>query len=74
MPKSLTITLGERSGRVTADTLIEALENTLTILRSLDQETSATARPLEWQIIRASMASPLTITLAPETDHEEEPQ
>ena len=66
MPKELTIRLGGHGEHVSVALLIETLENTLAILRNLEPKLSTDGQPLRWEIVRASMESPLTITLKPE--------
>jgi hypothetical protein len=63
MPNELTITLSGEDGFVSADALIEALENTIKILRHLETQFPVPEK-IRWEIIRASMQSPLALTLA----------
>ena len=64
MAKEFTITLSGDDGFVSVDVLIEALENTLAVLRGLGSEFPGSDQ-IRWEIVRASMQSPLTLTLAP---------
>lgn len=66
MGKELTITVQGKDTRVTVRSLIEMLERALGVLRELDARTSDNQRAgLNWEVVRVSMNSPLTMTLGP---------
>lgn len=64
-PGELRIRLGTKDGTVTVDQLIAALENALDMLRNIERHFPHTGDPIAWRITRASMRSPLTMTLTP---------
>ena len=61
----LTITLSDKQGRVSIETLTTALENALSMLRSIESEIVASGVTVRWEISRVSMRSPLKMTFAP---------
>jgi hypothetical protein len=61
----LTITLSDKQGRVSIETLTKALENALSMLRSIESEIVASGVTVRWEISRVSMRSPLRMTFAP---------
>jgi hypothetical protein len=63
MADEFTITLSGEDGHVSVVALIETLENTITILRHLEFQMGA--EDVHWEIVRASMQSPLALTVAP---------
>ncbi|MFT3879960.1 MAG: hypothetical protein QM703_22640 [Gemmatales bacterium] len=63
MANEITIKIGGHDGFVGVGALIEALENALKALRSLEN-TNRPPHAIRWEIIRASMRSPLSLTLA----------
>src|SRR5262249_62378844 len=70
MAKELTIKLGSKDKPLTVETLTEALENTLRMLRSLERQFMNADEPISWEIVRAGMRSPLSITLVPHPPRE----
>lgn len=65
MPKEITIRLSGQDGYVGVALLIETLENTLKLLRDLERAATAGGEEIRWEVIRASMQSPLELTIAP---------
>jgi hypothetical protein len=65
MAKELTLQLGDADKQVTVDSLVAALRNTLEMLRNMERHFAGSAEPIRWEIIRAGMQSPLTITVVP---------
>jgi hypothetical protein len=65
MTKEITIQIGDRDQPVTVDNLVAALENTLQMLKGLESHFPHSGEPIQWEIVRALMKSPLSITLAP---------
>jgi hypothetical protein len=61
----LTITLSDKQGRVSIETLTTALENALSMLRSIESEIVASGVTVRWEISRVSMRSPLRMTFEP---------
>ncbi len=61
----LTITLSDKQGRVSIETLTTALENALEMLRSIESEIVASGVTVRWEISRVSMRSPLRMTFQP---------
>jgi hypothetical protein len=64
MSNEFTIELSGADGFVGVDALVEALENTIAGLRSLESHFVA-ADAIRWEVVRASMNSPLKLTIAP---------
>lgn len=64
MPDELTITLSGEDGAVGVQVLIDALENTVEMLRQV-QSQMAEPDAFRWEVVRASMQSPLAITIRP---------
>jgi hypothetical protein len=62
MAKEVTIQLGGKQP-LTVDSLAVALDNTLQMLRNIEAHFVGDGDPLRWEIVRAGMASPLSITL-----------
>jgi hypothetical protein len=62
-PAGFTLKLGEGEHRVSMDVLAEALENALEMLRGVGQD--FTGSVVRWEIVKASLKSPLTMTFAP---------
>ncbi len=60
-----TIKLGEGENRISIDALAEALENALEMLRSVGQEFTPAGTVVRWEVVAASMRSPLTMRFAP---------
>ena len=58
-----TIKLGEGENRISIDALAEALENALEMLRSVGQEFTPAGTVVRWEVVAASMRSPLTMRL-----------
>jgi hypothetical protein len=65
MSQPLKISLGGKNERLDVDTLIAALENTLEVLRNLGKQFSVPDDTIHWEITKARMGSPLTITVEP---------
>lgn len=63
--ETITFTLGEGEGPVSAERLIRALENVISALRSIGSVLGDSGEQIEWQITEASMRSPLRMTLSP---------
>ncbi|HYH67866.1 MAG TPA: hypothetical protein VD866_24425 [Urbifossiella sp.] len=63
MANELTITLSGDDGAVSVTALIEALENTIQVLRSLEAQ-HGLSETIRWEVVRATMKSPLTLTIA----------
>jgi len=63
MANELTITLSGNDGAVSVTALTEALENTIQVLRSLEAQYGL-EETIRWEVVRASMQSPLTLTIA----------
>jgi len=61
----LTITLSDKDGRLSVDTLIKALENALEMLRGIESNIIATGVDVRWEVVRVQMRSPLKMTLSP---------
>jgi hypothetical protein len=66
MSEELKISLGAKSERLDVDTLIAALENTLEVLRNLAKSFSTPDDTIHWVVVKARMASPLTLTISPQ--------
>ena len=60
----LTITLPDKDGGISVETLKKALENALDMLRSIEANLAAGA-DVKWQVVRVKMQSPLEMTFAP---------
>lgn len=66
MGRELVITVQGKDTHVTVRSLIEMLERALGVLRELDARTSDNQRAgMNWEVVRVSMNSPLTMTLGP---------
>jgi hypothetical protein len=61
----LTITLSDKEGRVSVETLTNALENALNMLRSMEFEMVSAGIEVRWEVVRVRMRSPLRLTFAP---------
>jgi hypothetical protein len=61
----LTITLSEKDGRLGVQTLVDALENALAMLKGLESDIVASGIKVRWEVVRISMKSPLRFTIAP---------
>jgi hypothetical protein len=66
MAKNLTIRIGGAGEHIGVALLIQTLKSTVEILRSLESELAVSDAPIRWEVVKASMSSPLTLTLAPE--------
>ena len=60
----ITITLGAADG-LTIDALTEALEKTLAMLRNVAADFTSADTVIRWEVVKAKMKSPLTMTLEP---------
>lgn len=65
MSQQLKIILGSKSERLDADTVIATLENVLDVLRTLERDFPVPDDKIHWEVVRATMRSPLTLTLEP---------
>jgi hypothetical protein len=65
MPGEFTIKLGEGQKRVTIEVLTEALENALEVLRNVGQSFTPSDVVVKWEVVAASLRSPLTLSFAP---------
>jgi hypothetical protein len=61
----LTITLSDKDGRLSVETLKKALENALEMLRQIEAQVVASGVEVRWEIVRATMRSPFRLTVAP---------
>ena len=61
----LTITLSDKDGRVSAETLRTALENALNMLRGIEASIVSSGVEVRWDVIRVRMRSPLQMTFSP---------
>jgi hypothetical protein len=61
----LTITLSGDGGRLSVETLKDALDNALDMLRGLESEFVSAGVDVRWEVIRATMKSPFKITFMP---------
>lgn len=61
----LTITLSDKDGRLSVDTLKKALENALEMLRQIEANIVSSGVEVRWEVVRARMRSPLALTLSP---------
>jgi hypothetical protein len=64
-PTAFTIKLGEGEKRVSLETLKEALANALEMLRSVSDELAPQGVQVRWEVVAASLRSPLTLTFEP---------
>jgi hypothetical protein len=64
-PTAFTIKLGEGQQRVSIETLTQALENALDILRNVGNDFAPSDATVRWEVVAASMRSPLTLAFAP---------
>lgn len=62
----ITITLSDKDGRLSVDTLIKALENALEMLRGVEATIIASGLDVRWEVVRVRMQSPLRMTFAPD--------
>lgn len=61
---TLTIRIGAEHGNVTVSSLLHVLKDTLVILRDIDSRISQSGHAtLRWEVINASLNSPLTLTI-----------
>jgi hypothetical protein len=60
-----TITLSDKDGRLSADTLKTALDSALQMLRAIEARVFARDVEVRWDVVRVKMRSPLTMTFAP---------
>lgn len=67
---AFTLKLGEGTKRVSIDVLAEALENALEMLRSVGQEFAPAGMLVRWEVVGASLRSPLTLDFAPSVNGE----
>lgn len=66
MPKSLTIQFVGKDDRLPVEPFLEVLKKTVEALHQLEANLSVSGRPSgEWDVVQASMQSPLILTLAP---------
>jgi nucleotide-binding universal stress UspA family protein len=63
--EGFTLKLGEGEQRVSIDALKEALENALDLLRNVGQEFAPAGTVVRWEVVAASLRSPLSMTFAP---------
>lgn len=63
--EEMTITLSDKDGRISVDTLRRALENMLEILKSVESAVVSSDFEVRWDVIRVRMRSPLRMTFAP---------
>lgn len=61
----LTISVIEEDGKVSVETLKDALEGAMEMLRSMEKEFTTTETVVRWEITRVEMRSPLKLTFAP---------
>ena len=61
----LTITLSDKDGDLSVDTLKKALENSLDMLPQLEASVVASGVEVRWEVVRVRMRSPLKVTLSP---------
>jgi hypothetical protein len=65
MPQGeFTIKLGEQGKGVSVETLTQVLEDALKMLRNVSGEFVTTDTQVRWEVVRARMESPLTLTIA----------
>lgn len=64
-PSEITITISDRAGRVSAETLIRTLEQTLRLLKAIQAESLDAGIVVTWNLVRATMRSPLKMTFSP---------
>jgi hypothetical protein len=64
-PQPFTIKLGDGNKRVTIETLTQALENALAMLRSVGRDFAPGGVEVRWEVVGASLRSPLTLSFAP---------
>jgi hypothetical protein len=62
----ITITLSDKKGRLSAETLRLALEHALRMLHAIETDFVARDADVRWDIIRVRMQSPLTMTFSPQ--------
>ncbi len=66
MGRELVITVQGKDTRVTVRSLIEMLERALGVLREIDAQMADNQRAgVQWEVVKVSMNSPLTMTLGP---------
>lgn len=68
MPGSAVFTIklgGEKDKRISAEALKEALESALEMLNSVGEDFAPAGTPVRWEVVKASMRSPLTLSFAP---------
>jgi hypothetical protein len=63
--EGFTLKLGEGEQRVSIDALKEALENALDLLHNVGQEFAPAGAVVRWEVVAASLRSPLSMTFAP---------
>jgi hypothetical protein len=69
MPSAaLTIKLGDKDTFVSVSTLTNALRNALDMLESIEADLSPSDSHLKWVVVKASMRSPLTLTIGPQAN------
>jgi hypothetical protein len=61
----LTITLSESDGRLSVESLTLALKDALEMLKNVSDDIVSPGTVVRWEIVRARMSSPLSLTLAP---------
>jgi len=64
-PAPLTIKFGDKNTYMSVATVAQALESALEMLRSLEEDFAPRGSEVRWEIVRASMQSPLTLTFRP---------